>query len=164
MSQAPGVLEHRVSPRLEWLTDLGYLSKRGLPKNGFEYRVESQARELLSALDATVGAETWGDSVALAQWNTHSGWAWLRAAAARIKGRERFLAAYRLLQRPIGPVSLREMAFVSGLLSSEPLQFEQAVEELIDFAKTTDGVNLSGGRYRRSPENIYMTDKTLGRA
>jgi len=40
-SRAPGVLEHRVSPRLEWLTDLGYLSKDGLAKNSFEYRCSS---------------------------------------------------------------------------------------------------------------------------
>jgi hypothetical protein len=163
MSRAPGVLEHRVSPRLEWLTDLGYLSKRDLPKNGFEYRVESHARSLLGALDLNVGAETWGDSVAIAEWNTHPGWAWLRAAVAKATGGERFRTAYSLLRRPIGPVPLREAAFVSALLSKEPLQFEAGVEELIDFARATDGVSLSGGRYRRSPENIYITDRTLGR-
>jgi hypothetical protein len=164
MSRAPGVLEHRVSPRLEWLTDLGYLSKRDLPKNGFEYRVEPHARDLLRALDANIGAEAWADSVAIMAWNTHPGWVWLRAGVARVNGGERFRAAYSLLRRPIGPVSLREAAFVSALLSNEPLEFETAVEELIQFAGKTDGVSLSGGRYRRSPENIYMTDKALGRS
>ncbi len=162
MSGAPGVLEHRVSPRLEWLTDLGYLSKRGLAKNGFEYRVESPVRDLFNTLDANFGIETWADSVALAQWSRHPGWASLRSAVALTEGIERFRSAYRMLRRPIGPASLREVAFVSALLSNKPLGFEQALEGLINFAKSTEGVSLSGGRYRRSPENIYMTDQALG--
>src|SRR5262249_32754995 len=36
-SRAPGVLEHRTSPRLEWLTDFGAFTKRGKPRNSFEY-------------------------------------------------------------------------------------------------------------------------------
>ena len=43
----PGVLEHRVAPRLEWLVDLGYLSKEGLPKNSF--RVSSERKDRRSA-------------------------------------------------------------------------------------------------------------------
>jgi hypothetical protein len=34
-SRAPGVLEHRLSPRLEWLVDFGYLSKEGVCQKRF---------------------------------------------------------------------------------------------------------------------------------
>lgn len=46
----PGVREHRTSPRLEWLTDLGYLSKSGMARNSFEYRVMPQLQDLAKSL------------------------------------------------------------------------------------------------------------------
>ena len=54
-SAGPGVLEHRTSPRLEWLVDLGYLVKDGdIPKNAFEYRVTDNIAALLKTLDESV--------------------------------------------------------------------------------------------------------------
>jgi hypothetical protein len=161
MSRAPGLLEHRVSPRLEWLTDLGYLTKPSA-KNEFVYRVEPSANDLLEALDGHFGSHHWGDSIALEQWSSNATWKELRKAMATLDGGEAFRTAYRILRRRIGPSPIREVAFVSGLLSNAPITYEEAVSGLVDFAKHTDGVSLSGGRYQRSPESVYMTEQAFG--
>ena len=64
-SGGPGVLEHRVSPRLEWLTDMGVLSKQDLPRNGFEYLVTPDAKVLLDASERGLGSRFWAENVAL---------------------------------------------------------------------------------------------------
>jgi hypothetical protein len=156
MSTAPGVLEHRVSPRLEWLADLGYLSKEGLPKNGFQYLVEDSAMRLMRAIDESIGSEFWADDVALAEWEANPLWATRRRRAVEFGGDNRFIAAYRLLQPRIGPVALREMAFTSGVLSPMRTTAPTERELIVDFARSTSGVSLSGGRYNRSPENVYV--------
>ena len=160
-TSGPGVLEHRVSPRLEWLTDLGYLAKDGLPKNSFEYRVMPATGVLLRDLDKHFGDENWADSVALAQWETNPQWSRLHPRTRTCDLSSSFRRAYRLLKRPIGPSPIRLVAFISGMICRESIGFDTALRELIYFAKVTDGVTLSGGRYRRSPENIYMTESAL---
>lgn len=160
-STAPGVLEHRVSPRLEWLTDFGYLSKAGLPKNGFEYIVEPLANDLLIQLDANFGTEFGADSVAVWDWRNNPRWHRLRSSIATADASSRVRSAYRALRRQVGPAALREVAFIAALLSEQELLYVESVEALIEFAKATDGASLSGGRYRRAPENIYIPDRTL---
>jgi hypothetical protein len=161
-SRAPGVLEHRVSPRLEWLTDLGYLSKIGLPKNGFDYVVDSSCQGLISELDSRFGEATWSDSVAVWDWRTHARWDHMRSSLATADNDERFRRAYRTMKRRVGPSPLREVAFVSALLSSGDADYPQSMEQLIEFAKATEGASLSGGRFSRVPENIYIPDGELG--
>jgi hypothetical protein len=158
-SKGPGVLEHRVSPRLEWLTDLGYLSKEGLPANGFVYRVTASAKDLLDQLDHFAGGETAADRIAIREWNESPVWADLRKLTPAHTGPAAFFSAYRAMQRTIGPAPLREVTFVSALLRRGSA--EEAAQGIAQLAQQTDGITLSGGPYSRDPQNIYMTDSAL---
>lgn len=159
--RAPGVREHRSSPRLEWLTDLGYLSKEGIPKNSFEYRVTAYAEQLLSQLDAaTEAGGDWCFNAALSAWRTNWYWESLRGVArARDEG-SALGQAYAALRRPIGPAPLRDVAFLTGLLYRD-LDPAETIGRVIALTQETPGASLSGGRVTRSPENIYMTDASL---
>jgi hypothetical protein len=160
-SRAPGVLEHRVSPRLEWLTDLGYLSKDGLTKNSFEYRSGPSLEGLSEAIDRDLGTDYWADEVAVEQWRSNPYWSDLRRRMLGLPLPEAIRAAYRMMQRRIGPAPLREVAFITALMSSSDESVRGCVDELITFAQETDGVTLSRGRYRRTPENIFMSPAVL---
>jgi hypothetical protein len=156
-SAGPGVLEHRLSPRLEWLTDLGYLTKDGIQKNSFEYRITPQLRSLLADLDEGFGFDDWPEVVATSQWRTNPVWASARATSTRSR-RAAISRAYALMHRRIGPAPLREVTFATCLFASSDASYRFVLEELVKFAGETEGATLSGGRYRRSPENIYLPD------
>jgi hypothetical protein len=163
-SRGPGVLEHRVSPRLEWLVDFGYLSKEGLSRNGFTYRVEPAATSLLDDLDRFGGEAHWAESVAVSQWISNPIWEDLRLKV-QAEGRiSVFARAYRLLQKPIGPSPLNDVAFLSALLSASARDYSEMEKEIVSFAQKTDGVTLSGGRTQRGPQNIYISEKILRNA
>jgi hypothetical protein len=157
-SAGPGVLEHRVSPRLEWLVDLGYLTKDGIPKNRFEYRVTPQLRSLLADLDESFDSDNWPETVATSQWRTNPAWAPARSTTSTRPRREAALRAYALMHRRIGPAPLHEVTFATCLLASSVASYESVLQDLVTFAGETEGAALSGGRYRRSPENIYLPD------
>src|ERR1700733_4170061 len=160
-SRGPGVLEHRVSARLEWLVDLGYLSKDGLSRNGFTYRGEPAATDFLGDLDRFVGEPHWAERVAISQWLSNPIWDDLRLKV-RIKDRIKALSrAYQLLQKPIGPSPLHDMAFLSSLFLESARDYSEVENEIVSFAQTTDGVTLSGGRTHRDSQNIYIPDKVL---
>jgi hypothetical protein len=158
-SKAPGVLEHRISPRLEWLTDFGYLSKVGRPKNGFEYSVQPFAHKALAEIDSLIGEADWADSFAAWDWFHNPVWKECRELVSKYEGKDRFFKAYELLQRRIGPSPIRDVAFAATLFSTRQLTYRESVDQLIDFANVTDGASLSGGRYVRSPENIYLPNR-----
>jgi hypothetical protein len=163
-SRGPGVLEHRVSPRLEWLVDFGYLSKEGLSRNGFTYRMEPAANSLLDDLDRFVRQPHWAENVAVSQWVSNPIWADLRLKA-KVEGRVSvFSTAYQLLQRPIGPAPLNDVAFLSAVLSASARDYSEVKSEIISFAQKTAGVTLSGGRTHRGPQNIYISEKVLRNA
>lgn len=160
-SRGPGVLEHRVSPRLEWLTDLGYLTKEGLAKNSFEYQTTDALRGLLEDLDLFAAGEDWADTVAISQWHRHPLWTTVRGQIGTRSRESAFREAYMLLRRQIGPAPLREVAFLAVLLTKEVDNFGEALAGLVTFAQVTQGATLSGGRYGRSPENIFIPDQAL---
>jgi hypothetical protein len=156
-SRGPGVLEHRVSPRLEWLTDLGYLNKDGLPKNRFEYRTTESLRALLVDLDEHSGGDDyWPEFVAVSQWWRNPFWEHLRESIAVRSREDAFRAGYSLMRRRIGPAPLREVALAAALMTEDHESFNTTFDELVAFAQASEGATLSGGRYRRSPENIYV--------
>jgi len=158
---APGVREHRSSPRLEWLTDLGYLSKEGLAKNSFEYRVTTHLAQLVTSLDAAVAAGgDWCFVAALTAWRTNGYWEPLRHATVLVDERTALGQAYATLRRPIGPAPLRDVGFITGILCPS-LRATEIIERVIALTKEIPGASLSGGRMTRSPENIYMTDESL---
>lgn len=158
-SAGPGVLEHRVSPRLEWLTDLGYLTKEGLPKNSFEYRIRPQLRSLLADLDNSFGSDYWPETVATSQWRTNPAWAPVRSTTSTCQWREAIPRAYALMHRRIGPAPLREVTFATCLFASSVDSYPSVLQDAVKFAGETEGATLSGGRYRRTPENIYLPDR-----
>jgi hypothetical protein len=156
-SRGPGVLEHRVSPRLEWLTDLGYLSKDGLPKNAFEYRRTQALHGLLSDLDEKpISDDYLAESVAVSEWWKNPYWNRLRENVAVRPIDEAFREGYGLMRRRIGPAPLREVALAAALMSGEEMSFTSVFDQVVAFAQGSEGATLSGGRYRRSPENIYV--------
>jgi hypothetical protein len=157
-SRGPGVLEHRVSPRLEWLTDLGYLTKDGLPKNGFTYITTDALKGLLSDLEASAGEHDWSEQVAVSQWNQNPLWKDFRTQVSVATRSDSYRDAYQLMQRRIGPASLREVAIAAALLGREIRSFRDVVGDLIAYAQETEGAALSGGQFRRTPENIYLPD------
>lgn len=167
----PGVLEHRVSPRLEWLTEFGFLTKGDspgdelLPKNGFQYRVSPSLQSLFADLDELSSSETQADEVAIRQWHSNPTWRRFREAIAvqppDVAARE----GYRLMKRRIGPAPLREVAFATSLMEETgATSFSDSIAALIDFAQRTPGATLSGGRYKRTPENIFLSDSALENA
>ena len=63
-TSGPGVIEHRLSPRLEWLTDFGYLEKSRERKNAFSYTVAPALSQLLVDLDEHIGQSNAADEIA----------------------------------------------------------------------------------------------------
>jgi hypothetical protein len=161
-SRAPGVLEHRISPRLEWLTDLGVLSKKGLPKNAFEYRWIAASSMLLTTLDQYFGVETWAEDTSLQQWRTVPYWEGLRNQLPDIDLRSALRRGYQIMKRAIGPAPIREVCFVAGLLMPKSsLAFSGISNELITWASEEKQITLSGGRYSRGPELVHMSPSVL---
>jgi hypothetical protein len=109
-------------------------------------------------MDEFVGQDYGADAVAVSQWQSNPMWADLLARAATKSRVESFQDAYSLMRRRIGPVPLREVAVAAALMTRERASFTATLDALIVFAQKTDGATLSGGRYRRSPENIYVRD------
>ncbi|NKC14561.1 MAG: hypothetical protein GKR94_20975 [Gammaproteobacteria bacterium] len=160
-NRGPGVLEHRVAPRLEWLVDLGCLSKNGLQKNSFSYRTCDMTQRLLVELNEHADSPHCAEQVAIAQWFSNPRWALQRRTLGVSSRRDSILRAYALLRRPIGPSPLREVAFASVIFRKTPSSYEDTRNEAIEMARTTSGASLSGGRYTREPENIYLPDSAL---
>src|SRR5262249_21742460 len=139
------------------LTDLGYLSKEGLTKNAFVYRSTEALRGLLADLDEKpISDDYMPESVAVSQWWKNRHWTEFRQNVAVKPSEQAFRAGYELMRRRIGPAPLREVALAAALMSREEKSFSTVFDELIAFAQGSEGATLSGGRYRRSPENIYV--------
>ena len=155
-TSGPGVIEHRLSPRLEWLTDFGYLDKSPQRKNAFSYTVAPALTQLLSNLDEHIGQSNAADEVALAQWRTNPFWKPFRARHATASREAAFLNGYSLMRRRIGPSPFREVTLVAALLMEDAPTYSDAATDLTEFAQATEGVTLAGGRYTRAPENITI--------
>lgn len=168
-SRGPGVLEHRTAPRLEWLTDLGVLSKAGFAKNAFDYHVTEDGGLLLAVLDRHPYGPTWADDVALGYWRASNRWATLRSAVAtrfRIGTlRDALREGYRLAQRSVGPAPIREVCLAAAILRpGDTGLLQQYAGELIDWAASEPGLTVSGGRYTRRPELVHMSRAVLERS
>lgn len=157
-SSGPGVLEHRTSPRLEWLTDFGVLTKQGIPKNSFEYFVTRDAGLLLSLTDSDPTQAYWADDAALGYWRASFYLQSLRQTlAARFETREALREGYRLMKRSVGPAPIREVCFAAGVLAPNlSLSMGQFADELLAWATGERAITLSGGRYSRKPELVHF--------
>jgi hypothetical protein len=161
-STAPGVLEHRTSPRLEWLCDFGVLSKHSRPRNAFEYDVTTDALLLLKILDETSHGIHWADEAALKFWRDSSYWKPIREQLSPVALRPALLAGYRVMKRSVGPASIRDTCFAA--LSMAPtlsLGLDEAISAVVDWATSESHITLSGGRYTRSPELLHIGEPLL---
>jgi hypothetical protein len=163
-SRAPGVLEHRISPRLEWLVDFGALTKQGLPRNAFEYHVMPDAQVILGLLDSHLNSRSslWSDDAALGYWRTATHWASLRGRLPHYDVRSALRRGYVLMRRTVGPCAIREVCFSAGiLLPSREVTIDLLSQELLAWASAEPRIKLSGGRFTRKPELVHMTDEVL---
>lgn len=159
-SRAPGVLEHRTSPRLEWLTDVGALSKAGRQRNSFEYTTTGDAETLRSHLDRPGVPSAWADDAAIAFWRSASCWQALRERIVNRDRRSALGEGYRLLRRSVGPTSMRDVCFAAAvLLPTEPLMMADLTAELLRWASEDKRITVSGGRYSRTPELVHIADE-----
>lgn len=162
-SGAPGVLEHRTSPRLEWLTDFGVLQKTNLAKNGFEYVVSPDASILNRELANPPDGSHWSENAALAYWRSARFFERLRTASAKLELSSAIVEGYRVMQRSVGPASIRDVAFAACVVCSDmSISYEKMITHLVSWATNTEGVTVSGGRYSRGPELIHVLSKVLG--
>jgi hypothetical protein len=159
--RGPGVLEHRISPRLEWLTDFGCLSKEGIKKNGFQYIVSPTAQSLLEEIDRHFGSADMSSEVAISQWHSNPQWSEWRQKVSYCDATESITRAYKLVRRQVGPVPIRVVSLISSMFASGERRYSDSVDSLLEFAKSHSDVALSGGRYKRDPENIFIPGSLL---
>jgi hypothetical protein len=162
-SKGPGVTEHRLSPRLEWLVDFGYLSKDGLAKNSFSYKATQSIPLLLENLDSHVDQfkDNWAESVATAEWNASDCWRPFRDRISKLNHSQSLLDAYRLTKRRVGPSPISDVAFLASLFSRSVSPFQDFVDQITQLSKDNDRVTLSGGRYKQTPMNVYIPNELL---
>jgi hypothetical protein len=65
-----------------------------------------------------------------------------------------------MLKRPIGPLPIRDVCLVAAC-ALEKGDVEAVVDELLAMSQQDSHINLSGGRYKRSPEFVYIDDALL---
>ena len=160
-SEGPGVLEHRLAPRLEWLTDFGILTKDGLQRNGFSYRQTSLVAEFLARLDEYVQGTMTSEDVALATSVRDPRWTTQRQGLLVSSVEEALLAGYRKIQMSVGPAPIREVCFLAAVQLDPVQQVIQLQAHLLQWAEREPGIRLSGGRYSREPEMVHFSDKVL---
>lgn len=162
MSSAPGVLEHRITPRLEWLTDTGALSKDGVAKNGFAYHVTGDSYILQRAIKAWMSNALSAEDAALMYWQESKACADLRELYSCDSPRVAILSAYATLKRNIGSVSIRDICLLAGMaLRDRAWRMPELEQALMDIAKDDKRINLSGGRYKREAEFVHIRDELL---
>jgi hypothetical protein len=160
-STAPGVLEHRTSPRLEWLVDFGAYAKPGA-RNTFEYSSTGDAAVLLELLEKT-GGDRASDEVAIGYWRRSTRWSSVWSAFPTMSVQEALVAGYRIMGRSVGPAPIREVCFAAAVLAPRLEETHaQLVEALLEWAAATAGITVSGGRYTRSPELVHMSPDVVG--
>lgn len=158
-SAGPGVFEHRTAPRLEWLTDFGVLTKSGLPSNGFQYLATPDTELFSRLLAESSDPVAASDEIAIAYWRQATHFLVQRELTNSMETIPALFEGYRVMERSLGPVAMREMCFVACLLSSDKsITHSEMTAELIQWAIQTEGASLSGGRYTRAPELVHITE------
>ncbi|MEJ1159540.1 hypothetical protein [Prosthecomicrobium sp. N25] len=153
-----GVLEHRVSPRLEWLTDLRALAKTR--RNAFEYTMGEQAACFRAAMEKLGETEESRDEAALAFLVASD---WSSRELANFCEADPFTAilkAYALVRPSIGPARIEDVAYMAGILIRNPSKNVAALSEyIVEIAKEREEVSVSGDRFTRSPKLVHIKEK-----
>jgi hypothetical protein len=157
-SDGPGVLEHRLSPRLEWLTDFGVLTKNGA-RNAFAYTQTPLVSHFADRLYEHLSKRVSADDVALNVSTHDPRWEQLRAPLRTDAYETALLLGYRALQARIGPVSIRDVCFLAAM-HLDPIPATADLRQcLLQWAERDGGISLSGSRYRREPEMVHFSDR-----
>lgn len=155
-SAGPGVLEHRIAARLEWLTDLGLLMKEGLPRNGFTYKKAATLPSAVTELERGVSGTASVDDISLWIARQDPDWQSSHHLVRVDSTREALRRAYEAVQVRIGPVSIREVCFIAAVLLDEPRPVADLRGDLLAYAASSANVKLAGDRYRRDPQTIRI--------
>jgi hypothetical protein len=157
-----GVLEHRTSPRLEWLVDLGALSKAGLPRNVFTYFPTRDLKLLLSAMVQRKNVSRYAEDVALHYFLNSERCSELRTRFKASSLNEGFVKAYLLIGRQVGPTPIADLALLAGMAAAAAdAKVEAVIEHLIEWSSREPRISLSGSRYVRTPEMAHFQSSLL---
>lgn len=160
-TKAVGVLEHRTAPRLEWLTDLGALSKEG-PRNVFSYNVTSDCALLASVVKSAEGAARPHEVIALEYFRGATVSAKLREQFRFASLRDALVWSYKTLSRPIGPAPIAEVALLGAAVTwPKTITVDAAFDEIIEWARSDPAIKVSGSRYVKSPELMHIDSRRL---
>ncbi len=161
----PGVLEHRTSPRLEWLCDLGGLMKAGGRKNDFVYRACPDTALLKDLIFGVNEQGRSADDAAHQYWCRSEFFKDLRERGPSLRSHtDALLQSYTGLRRPVGPSPIRDIAFLALVLRRDPADsMAKIVEVLVEWAGRERRITLSGGRYTRAPEFVHIENSILAR-
>jgi hypothetical protein len=165
-SQGPGMLEHRVSPRLEWLVDMGCLEKASHKRNVFQYRVTTSGTELLTLFEQLFHSSPqvkpyWPEELAVAVWRQRARTTAQDGSSPKEGVNDALRHAYRLIHLPIGPCPIKDVVLIAALFTETNKRVNDLVEQLFALSASSKDVILSGGRYQREPQNVAMTDSVL---
>jgi hypothetical protein len=148
-SSGPGVLEHRVTPRLEWLVDLGVLDKTGVKRNSFNYKSTEVLPNLVILLEKVLT-----DSSKLMEAVLCVG----EIDSTSDGNFEDLISAYRIISGGIGSVSIDDLIMTACInsRSAAPRNFRQILME----RKNDKGIRFTGGRFSRKAEFVWF-DKNI---
>lgn len=147
-ANAPGVLEHRVTPRLEWLVDLGFLHKYEDSKNAFSYR----KGERFSVL-AKCCKNFEPDVQFLLPLSVNEAW------TREPPGFRDIVNTYRLLASNLGAVEIDELAFFACVMRQSQA-YRETVSSILSMADNP-AVRFQGGRYSRNAQYVSINLKKL---
>jgi hypothetical protein len=164
--KGPGMLEHRVSPRLEWLSDMGCLKKAGQKKNAFEYRLTDSGRTLLQRFDDIFESEEglkslWPEELAITQWEASDAMSSIRRELREYGPRPALVKAYELIRPRMGPSPIRDVVLAASVMTKDAMSVDDLRTALFKLSEEVPGVTVTGGRYVRTPVNIHMTEAAL---
>lgn len=153
-----GVLEHRVSPRLEWLTDLRVLAKE--QKNAFSYMLGEDYETMVRAVEYIGESESSRDEAAL-RFLTQSSW-----ARHELSGRAEadpfraMMNAYALVRPPVGPARIDDVCFMAGLLMRDADRTMDACRDhVLELSRTQEGITVSGDRFTKAPRLVHVKER-----
>jgi hypothetical protein len=157
-----GVLEHRTAPRLEWLVDLGSLAKPTSERNAFVYSATGDLNVLVGSCVREMGESDhlFAEECARRYFLRSSYYDPIRQVVSVHAVESAIATAYALLKRPVGPVVIRDLSLLAGILCKQSTlvtEFERIVRER---GKIDSRVRLSGDRFSRDAVNVII-DQSL---
>ena len=148
--RGPGVLEHRLTPRLEFLVDIGFLRKND-KRNSFSYHVEDSCKEFVERIH---GTENKLDFI-----NVMRAYIFSRLGGDVPIDFSDIARVYNEIGPRVGSISIEHLAI--AVLSVHRTADVQSFFDSL-FAKGHEKyVRFTGGRYNRSAEYVWIDTKSV---